>query len=77
MKNLIKISLFSYIFICGICSIQPTYAASTIESITVSDISITPRKDKIIWVHKDINGTPYKRKYNVTQKKWIGSWVKA
>ncbi|MGI6499616.1 MAG: hypothetical protein ACOX1S_01850 [Anaerostipes sp.] len=76
MKNLIKISLFSYIFICGICLIQPTYAASTIESITVSDISITPRKDKIIWKYKLINGTPHKRQYNVTQEKWIGNWVK-
>ncbi|MDD3184016.1 MAG: hypothetical protein PHD70_02455 [Anaerostipes sp.] len=76
MKSLIKISLFSCILICGICSIQPTYAASPIESITVSDISITPRKDKIIWKYRFINGTLYKRKYNVTQEKWLGSWVK-
>lgn len=41
-------------------------------------ISISPRRgDKIEWRYKTVNGVLYKRKYNVTKKKWIGKWVKA
>lgn len=33
--------------------------------------------DVIVWKYKVMNGKLYKRKYNQTTKKWIGSWVPA
>ncbi len=32
---------------------------------------------KIRWRYKLKNGVMYKRLYNYTAKKWLGSWVKA
>lgn len=33
--------------------------------------------DVIVWKYKVMNGKLYKRKYNQTTKKWIGSWIPA
>ena len=38
-----------------------------------SDLSIA-NADVIGWRYKTINGKLYRRKYNYTQEKWIGSW---
>ena len=40
-----------------------------------SDSSISPQSDDIIWRYKVENGKTYKRKYNLTTKKWIGDWI--
>jgi len=36
--------------------------------------SVTPRKDIIKWHYKSVNGNIYKRQYNHSKGKWIGSW---
>lgn len=40
-------------------------------------ISISPRKDDIRWVYKEIGGTLYRRQYNFTKNVWIGDWEPA
>lgn len=42
----------------------------------VKTIMDTERKDTIIWKYKMANGIMYKRKYNTTTNKWVGSWIR-
>lgn len=49
-----------------------TYAYSPLTDIKT--VSISPRSDIIEWRYKVENGKLYKRQYNCTQDKWIGSW---
>lgn len=48
------------------------------ESIVVTQEDTTVYSgDVIVWKYKVMNGKLYKRKYNQTTKKWIGSWIPA
>lgn len=49
---------------------------STNIQVTSSTVSskIMPRKDRIGWRYKTVNGKHYKRQYNYSRKYWIGEW---
>ena len=49
-----------------------TYAYSPLTDIKT--VAISPRSDIIEWRYKVENEKLYKRQYNCTQDKWIGSW---
>lgn len=40
------------------------------------DSSIQPRADIIEWRYKTVNGVLYRRQYNTTTGKWLGSWTR-
>lgn len=47
------------------------------NSITVlasESITISPRADIIEWVYRVDNGKMYRRQYNYSKNKWLGSW---
>ncbi len=73
MKKFNKV--LSILLICTTISISievQTYAYSPTS--VSKTISILPRSDIIEWRYKVENGKLYKRQYNCTQDKWIGSW---
>lgn len=37
--------------------------------------TIAPRKDKLVWKYKSINGILHKRLWNQSKGKWIGNWI--
>lgn len=45
------------------------------DSIQNRVCKVQPRADIIGWRYKTENGKVYKRKYNYTKEKWIGSWI--
>lgn len=48
------------------------------ESVVIAQEDTTVYSgDVIVWKYKVMNGKLYKRKYNQTTKKWIGSWIPA
>ncbi len=60
----------------SIANAETTDANETVTS-TASPAdtdTISPRADVIGWRYKTIDGKLYRRKYNYTQEKWIGSW---
>lgn len=81
MKKSIKLFLISFTFM----ALSPTIFSKDCiadeiqisESTIVSDSEITTYSDNIVWKYKIINGKLYKRKYNSTKKKWVGSWIPA
>lgn len=42
-----------------------------------SQAVVSPQSDTIGWRYKTVKGKLYKRKYNYSKKKWIGSWILA
>ena len=64
MKNLIKIFIFTF-----------SLTFFILFSYTRAEISI--KKNVIVWRYKSVNGKIYKRKYNITLKKWVGPWIEA
>ena len=78
MKKKVKL-IPVYLLVFSLFAPCTTQAAANItHSAAPQKISISPRRDdKIEWRYKTVNGVLYKRKYNVTKKKWIGKWVKA
>lgn len=66
---------FMLLFFSIFFSSSPIYAQAT--AIPATQSSVSPYSDNIRWLYKSINGVLYKRQYNYTQQKWIGSWVKA
>lgn len=81
MKKKVKL-IPVYLLVFSLFAPCTTQAAANITHSTYTaapqKISISSRRgDKIEWRYKTVNGVLYKRKYNVTKKKWIGKWVKA
>lgn len=73
MKKIFK--TFSVLLICTTISVGigvQAYAYSPPSDIEAS--SVSPQSDIIEWRYKVENGKLYKRQYNFTQDKWIGSW---
>ncbi|MCH4177824.1 MAG: hypothetical protein LKF43_10095 [Streptococcaceae bacterium] len=52
----------------------PIAKADEQTSTTDTEITITPRKNIVDWRFKTIDGNLYKRLYDYTAQKWIGSW---
>lgn len=48
---------------------------STIKNSGIDGGSIQPRKDKIEWVYKTIDGHIYRRLYNYSKGEWVGDWI--
>lgn len=73
-----------FITILGIFLILPTDISadenhallpeSEARALDNSEDQISPQKDIIRWKFKTINGHIYKRQYNHSKSKWIGSW---
>lgn len=81
MKKKVKL-IPVYLLVFSLFAPCTTQAAASIThsayAATPQKISISPRRDDDIqWRYKIKDGVLYKRKYNVTKKKWIGKWVKA
>lgn len=81
MKKRIKL-IPVYLLIFSLFAPCTAQAAANIAhstyTATPQEISISPRRGDVIeWRYKMKDGVLYKRKYNVTKKKWIGKWVKA
>ena len=78
MKTLNK---FIFVFLLSFISIgifsDSTVSANEPSIVISEDDSSAYSSDVIVWKYKTINGKLYKRKYNQTTKKWIGSWVLA
>ena len=36
--------------------------------------AIQPRKDKIDWLYKSVDGQLYRRLFNYSKNEWIGDW---
>lgn len=73
MKRIInksKIIIMLLFLSLSTCLVTPmTSYADTLPSMVIS-----PRKDNIRWVYKEIGGKLYRRLYNFTKKVWIGDW---
>ena len=81
MKKRVKL-IPVYLLVFSLFAPCTTQAATNIThsayTATPQKVSISPRRgDDIQWRYKTKDGVLYKRKYNVTKKKWIGKWVKA
>lgn len=77
-KKILLIAIVFILFLPCTCSIE-SHASDSIKQNSHTAISsdFSTLSDEIVWKYKWINGVLYKRQYNRTQKKWIGSWVKA
>ncbi len=81
MKKLNKALLISFLFTFIFSSINlPIKVSASSDSKffinpAETNSEITTCSDTIVWKYKYMNGKYYKRKYNVTKKKWIGSWI--
>lgn len=76
-KNCTFLVFFSLIIPLMLCINTHLTVNNAIESNVIKSSSITPYSHDIRWRYKMINGILYKRQYNYTTNKWIGSWVKA
>lgn len=70
MRKLILLTV-SLLVLIGSVSVNTSiiHASTDIPTHEISD-----RKAIIKWRYKNIDGKLYKRKYNYTTQKWIGSW---
>ncbi len=76
-RNYIILTFFSLITSLFLCANIHSTSAAVIGSNIPSSSLTAPQSDNIQWKYKMINGVLYKRQYNYTTNKWIGSWVKA
>ena len=54
--------------------ITPVLANET--EVTTNNYVTMPSKDKLVWKYKYINGTLYRRLWNLTLNKWAGDhWI--
>ncbi len=57
-------------------SVSHTNAAETNEPLRIrGHITVECKRAIIRWRFKNIGGKAYKRQYNYTTDKWLGSWV--
>lgn len=55
---------------------QTTFTTAIAKANTGNEnTEIMPYADETEWRYKVVDGKLYKRKYNITKKKWIGSWI--
>lgn len=78
--------VFILVSLLGIALIQPIhiFAETTHTSVSETEVrpqsndniedQVGPQKDIIRWKFKTIKGHIYKRQYNYSKGKWIGSW---
>ncbi|GAA3025280.1 hypothetical protein [Tetragenococcus solitarius] len=68
------------IVLLGFFVFQPIEALAVVKDTSVdttkqtSEEVISPFKDIIKWRYKTKNNKLYKRQYNYSKEKWIGSW---
>ncbi|MDD3415183.1 MAG: hypothetical protein PHY47_14425 [Lachnospiraceae bacterium] len=74
MKNKIK----KAILICGMGFLGFNFGMPMTQvcaqEIVCETNQIVPRADIIEWRYKIENGRLYRRQYNCTTQKWVGSW---
>lgn len=68
---------YSTIFYDIPVSAQEITTLPTTTTISVENDTVVYSGDIIVWKYKNVNGKLYKRKYNQTTQKWIGSWIPA
>lgn len=76
MRNRVKKMVFILSVSVVACSgilIVPSYEAFAMAN---GSEQVMPMADNIVWKYKMENGIMYKRQYNYTTKKWIGSWIR-
>ena len=73
MKN--KMLIVVFFFIVSFSSILYESPNKVYAMINSSEY-IMPIADGLVWKYKTENRILYKRLYNVSQKKWVGNWIR-
>lgn len=76
MKNKGKkmfIVLMLLLITCSGILFVPSYEAYAMAN---DSETVMPMADYLVWKYKTQNGILYKRLYNCSTGKWVGSWIK-
>ncbi len=76
MKNKGKKLLIAAVFACTACTAMPFAPARDVYAMEKGSEEIMPLADVLEWRYKMENGVWYRRQFNSTTGKWVGSWIK-